>query len=132
MTEERRPQFTSSPQQWDKLKPRAREMRRAPTPAEDALWQSLRSRRLAGAKFRRQHAIGGFIVDFVCVERRLIVEVDGEIHQQPGTQAYDAERQAALGALGFRVLRFDNAQVLAEPVGVLAVIAEALGVSTSP
>ena len=78
---------------WGKLKPLAREMRHAPTPAEQGLWQALRNRRL-GVRFRRQHTIGRFIVDFYAHEARLVVEVDGPIHAY--TPEEDALQQAFL------------------------------------
>lgn len=118
--------YTAPPDQWDKLKPRAREMRHEPTPAEDALWKHLRGRGLNGAKFRRQHAIDRFIVDFVCVEHQLIVEVDGSIHELPDQQVYDANRQTHLEALGYRILRFTNGEVLKSVEAVLEVIGAAL------
>ena len=68
------------PDLWKKLKPLAREMRHDPTPAESVLWEALRGRRITGFKFRWQHGIERFIVDFVCLESRLIIEVDGDIH----------------------------------------------------
>lgn len=110
--DEKPKQFTSSSAQWEKLKPLVREMRHQPTPAEDALWQKLRNRQVQGAKFRRQHSIEGFIVDFVCVEHRLIIEVDGSIHEMPDQQSYDEQRQAFLEAQGFRIMRFTNDAVL--------------------
>jgi very-short-patch-repair endonuclease len=118
--------ITSSAEQWEKLKPLARDMRHQPTPAEDVLWQRLRHRQVKQAKFRRQHSIDGFIVDFVCIPQRLIVEIDGSIHDSPDRQRYDAERQARLEALGFRVIRFTNGKVLQSTDSVVAVIADAL------
>jgi very-short-patch-repair endonuclease len=112
------------PHLWAKLKPLARQMRKNPTPAENKLWQHLRGKQLLGYKFRRQHAIERFIVDFYCHEARLIVEVDGPIHQY--TTEEDAIRQKFLESLGFRVLRFTNEQVLTNIDGVLEKIAEAL------
>jgi very-short-patch-repair endonuclease len=108
---------------WQALKPLAREMRKSPTPAEDVLWQHLRSEQL-GVKFRRQHAIDRFIVDFYAREPRLIVEVDGPIHET--RKEYDAMRQAYLESLGYRVVRFTNEQVLQDVHAVLAVIRAAL------
>ncbi len=94
---------------WHTLKGRARELRRKPTPAEALLWSRLRRRQL-GVRFRRQHAIDRFIVDFYCAEARLIVEVDGDVHDlQPER---DEVRQAILEALGYRVLRFRNEEVM--------------------
>jgi very-short-patch-repair endonuclease len=83
---------------------RAKQMRRSMTSAETAIWTMVRRSRL-GWRFRRQEPIGPYIVDFVCFARRLIVEMDGAGHG--GT--YDVNRDAYLGNLGFRVLRFENA-----------------------
>ncbi len=88
---------------------RARELRHQQTPDEQILWQCLRGRRLCGAKFRRQHNIGRFIVDFYCDEARLVIEVDGGVHNQKKEQ--DAERDACLTASGLTVLRFENEAV---------------------
>jgi very-short-patch-repair endonuclease len=108
---------------WEKLKPYAREMRKNPTPAEDALWQHLRLNQL-GVKFRRQHAIGPFIVDFYAREARLIIEVDGPIHEKQ--KEYDEMRQAYLESLGYRVVRFTNEQVLQNIDAVLAILQKVL------
>src|ERR1700682_1407659 len=89
---------------WDEQKPLRRGMRKKPTPTEDALWQRLRNRQLAGAKFRRQHPVDHFIVDFYCAEAALAVELDGAIHEH--TREGDALRQAYLESLGLRFLRF--------------------------
>ena len=86
------------------------------TDAEQALWHVLRSRQLEGFKFRRQHSIGRFVVDFVCLEQKLIVEVDGGQHA--GQVEADAERTAYLQDKGFRVIRFWNNEVLTEMDGV--------------
>ncbi|MBL8132750.1 MAG: endonuclease domain-containing protein [Anaerolineae bacterium] len=126
MTDEQHPQFTSSPDQWAKLKPLARQMRHEPTRAEEMLWQRIRNRRIGGAKFRRQHAVEGFVVDFACIERRLIVEVDGDIHNLPDQQVYDQQRQTHLESHGFRVLRFANGDVLQSIEAVAEVIGETL------
>jgi very-short-patch-repair endonuclease len=104
---------------WKYLKPLAREMRKEPTEAEDVLWQHLRGKQL-GVRFRRQHAIDCFIVDFYARDPRLIIEVDGSIHETQ--EEYDSMRQAFLESLGYRVLRFTNEQVLQDIQGVLAVI----------
>jgi len=100
---------------------RARELHRKPTDAENALWRALRSRRLRAFKFRRQHPIAPYIVDFVCLEERLIVEVDGGQHA-----VEDPTREALLRGRGFRVLRFWNHDVLTNAAGVLEAIAAAL------
>ncbi|MBZ0317730.1 MAG: endonuclease domain-containing protein [Anaerolineae bacterium] len=114
--------FDTSPELWEELKPLARQMRHEPTLAESKLWQELRNRRCCNAKFRRQHAIERFIVDFCCLEAMVIIEVDGPIHEY--TPEQDATRQAYLEALGFVVLRFMNDEVLSEMRGVLERIAE--------
>ncbi|HEX9931702.1 MAG TPA: endonuclease domain-containing protein [Allosphingosinicella sp.] len=93
------------------------------TRAEQALWFELRARRLGGHKFRRQWSLGAYIVDFCCVERGLVVEVDGGQHDE----ARDAERTRALKEMGFRVIRFWNNDMLGNPEGVLEVILETLG-----
>ena len=98
----------------------ARSFRRGSTVVEAALWKVLRSRRLGGLKFRRQHPVDGFIVDFYCAERRLIVEVDGSIHDRQ--RAADEERRAILDASGYRVVRLTNDTVLNAPVEALAAI----------
>src|SRR5713226_1125458 len=89
---------------------RARRMRREMTDVERKLWGLLRDRRLADAKFRRQLPIGNFIADFCCLDRRLIVELDGGQHAEQ--EAADASRSRFLAEEGFRVLRFWNEQVL--------------------
>lgn len=98
---------------------RARALRGQPTDAEHALWYHLRDRRLAGHKFRRQHPVGPFFADFVCIEQRLIVEIDGGQHFSEAGERDDASRSDKLNALGFRVVRFDNRAVLTEMEAVL-------------
>lgn len=105
------------------LKDRARSLRRNSTDAEQKLWQCLRNRQLAGAKFRRQVQIGNYIVDFLCPVARLIVELDGGQHRPED----DAERTAFLEAQGFRLIRFWNNDVLCNLAGVLQVIEQELG-----
>jgi very-short-patch-repair endonuclease len=84
--------------------------RNAPTRAEEALWGAIRRRQVEGARFRRQHPLGKFIVDFCCPEHRLVIEVDGPTHEEQ--VEYDAGRADHLNAYGYRVLRFSNEQVL--------------------
>ena len=103
---------------------RARTLRREMTEAEKRLWQMLRSRQTEGGRFRRQVPIGGFIADFVCHEARLIVEIDGGQHD-PSSEA-EASRTRFLEAEGYRVLRFWNNEVMDNPEGVCAAIADAL------
>ena len=90
----------------------ARELRKNPTPAEKLLWRELRGRNFRGLKFRRQHPIGSFIVDFACLSRQLVVEVDGGIHLEPGKMKADRERRDWLRSKGFVVVRVTNSDVM--------------------
>lgn len=109
---------------------RAREFRTQPTPSEERLWSAIRNRQLRGAKFRRQQAIGPFVVDFFCPEHRLIVEVDGPVHNT--RHAHDAERQSILEASGYTVVRVSARAVETDMQSVLANIVECLDQSRSP
>lgn len=108
----------------------AKDLRQQATQAEQTLWQRLRNRQILNAKFRRQHPIPPYIVDFVCLERQLIVEADGGQHAERQTQ--DEKRTAFLEAQGFRVLRFWNNEVLTETETVLEVIFCALNETPHP
>jgi len=99
-------------------------MRKNSTDAELKLWKHLRNRLTYGEKFRRQQPIGKYIVDFVCAERKLVVEVDGGQHSE--NVAYDSERTAWLESEGYRVLRFWNNEVLKDADVVLEVIIRVL------
>ena len=110
------PRWHTPPKLWDKLKPKARAMRTAQTPAEVVLWQRLRARKL-GVKFRRQHTVGQFIVDFYCAEAQLVVEVDGATHAASVHQ--DQARDEIIRSLGMHVLRFKNEDVLHNMEAVL-------------
>ena len=101
-----------------------RSLRNAPTDVETALWRHLRGRQLDDCKFRRQHPFLDFVLDFVCLDRKLAVELDGGQHS--GASGYDARRIARLEAAGFVVLRFWNNEVLENIDGVLEVILRAL------
>ena len=107
----------------------ARVLRKRPTDAEQALWNRLRNRQLEGFKFRRQHPIGRYIVDFVNLENCLVVELDGGQHAFRTDQ--DAKRDHWLWTEGYRVIRFWNAEVLENLAGVLEAIREEL-VTPSP
>ena len=109
-------------QRTRELRDRARAMRAGPTPAERRLWSMLRDRRMPPAKFRRQHVIEPYIVDFACLERALIIEADGS-HAE---SLSDRQRDAYLRRLGFRILRFWNNDVLEHPAAVFDAIAAAL------
>ncbi len=115
---------TPSAQDQTWLQARARELRQQQTPQESTLWLQLRAKRFSGFKFRRRQTLGRFIVDFVCFSQKLIVELDGGQHTE--AVDYDAERDAWLRQQGFRVLRFWNNEMAAQPMAVLDVIWQAL------
>ena len=98
-------------------------MRKSFTDAELRLWQLLRHRNLKAFKFRRQHPLGPYIADFICLEQRLVIEVDGGQHQQQ--TRYDSKRTNDLEAAGYRVLRFWDNDVLKNSEGVLEAILDA-------
>jgi very-short-patch-repair endonuclease len=101
----------------------AREMRGRLTDAEALLWMLLRNRRMAGAKFRRQHPVGRYILDFYCDEKKLGIELDGGQHGD--AIGYDQQRDGWLQSQGIRILRFWNNQMLAETEAVMEAIYEA-------
>ena len=104
----------------------AKQLRQSQTDAEKFMWQLLRNRQLANAKFRRQHPIEGFIADFYCHEHKLVIELDGSQHFTEIGMRKDAQRTMRLNELGIRVLRFDNRQVLTETGAVLQMVLERL------
>ncbi len=106
-------------------KSNARALRKSETDAERKIWQLLRSRSLNDAKFRRQHPVGPYVVDFICINEKLIIELDGSQHQQK--QAYDAKRTAFLEQAGYRVMRFWDNDVLLQTESVMQAIYDALG-----
>lgn len=108
----------------DRLRARARKLRKNPTNAERLLWQKLRYWQMDGCKFRRQQPLGHYIVDFVCLQKRLIIEIDGG--QQAQRREYDKERDAWLRAQGFVVLRVWNNDAMQNIEGVMQKIAEHL------
>ncbi len=115
------PEETTSLDHWHYFKNFARLHRKFPTDAEKVLWEELRAKKLKGIKFRRQHAIDEYIVDFANLEYRLAIEVDGDIHSlQP---EYDEQRSEYLGWFGFAVIRFTNDEVLNDMEGVKEKIA---------
>ena len=103
---------TANPVLYGLLKEHANRMRNRPTEAEKMLWNALSGKNLNGYKFRRQHIIGAFIADFICLKHNLVVEVDGSIHQLPDNKISDEERTKWLESEGYRVNRFTNNQVL--------------------
>jgi very-short-patch-repair endonuclease len=106
-----------------KFIPFARQNRKAMTPAEKRLWMVLRNHAI-GYHFRRQHPCGSYILDFVCLEKKLVVEADGSQHAESES---DAIRDAWLNQQGFRVLRFWNHEILQNPDGVYRAVLAALG-----
>lgn len=106
----------------------ARTLRAEMTPAERVLWACLR-RLGAGARFRRQHPVGAFILDFCCPALRLVIELDGGMHDDPEQRLYDAACTAWLQAYGYRVYRFRNDDVLKDPRDVLAQIAASVAIA---
>lgn len=108
-----------------RYKQRRQHLRNNATVPERTLWQLLRGKQL-GVKFRRQHGIGHYIVDFYCPERRLVIELDGESHSSDTAQDYDRQRDNYLNSLGLRVIRFTNEQLAENPEGVYAIIHQAV------
>jgi very-short-patch-repair endonuclease len=105
---------------------RCRELRSSQTPAEAKLWACLRNNQLFGYKFRRQHPVGKFIIDFYCQEAKLAIELDGGGHAGSEQAKYDEERTECLKAEGIRVLRFWNTDVFENLEGVVEAIANAI------
>ncbi len=104
----------------------ARELRRRQTPSEELLWNALRARHLHGVKFRRQQAIGPFVVDFYCAEERIVVEIDGSIHDDAAQKAADETRQRAIEATGMRFVRITAELVGSDLPAALRTIESAL------
>lgn len=90
---------------------RRKELRKNLTPAEAYLWMYLKGKKLDGRRFQKQHSIDNYIVDFYCASGKLIIELDGEVHNNPIAEEKDAERDTQLQNLGFTVLRFENKMV---------------------
>ncbi|MCL2511976.1 MAG: DUF559 domain-containing protein, partial [Bacteroidales bacterium] len=102
---------TTNKWDWNTNIGNAKEMRREPTEAEEALWTYIRNRNIDGLKFRRQHLIDRFIVDFVCLEKSLVIEVDGSYHYSEEQKQYDEARTKILNDAGFKIIRFTNDEV---------------------
>jgi very-short-patch-repair endonuclease len=110
----------------DRFKARAKALRASQTSAEAKLWQALRNRKLARWKFRRQHPIDRYIVDFVTLDGKLIVEVDGVTHSEPSEIQRDKARSEVLEACGFFIVRVSNTDVYENLEGVLELIESSL------
>ncbi|MGJ8639121.1 MAG: endonuclease domain-containing protein [Opitutaceae bacterium] len=107
-----------------KQKSNCQTLRNKLTPAEARLWTYLKSSQLDGLKFRRQHGVGPYVLDFYCPSEQLAIELDGESHAGPIAAKHDAERTAYLNSLNIRVLRFENEAVFDMPEAVLQRIRE--------
>ena len=114
------------------MRSRARSLRRDSTDAERIIWSALRAHRLNGASFRRQTPVGPYVADFLCHSAKLIVEIDGGQHFEPEQQKRDARRDVFLASKGYRILRFNNLDVMTNRHGVLETIAAALAAAPSP
>ena len=104
------------------LSERRRSLRASLTPAEAALWRVLQRSQLQGRKFRRQHSIGPYVVDFYCPNERLVVELEGSVHDSEHTALRDEARERFLNASGLMVLRVENRHVFENPESVLDLI----------
>ncbi len=105
---------TANPQLYAILKEKARNHRQNPTGADEVLWGKLQGKQLEGYKFRREHIIDDIIVDFVCLSKQLVIEVDGGYHNDPEVRKLDELKENILNKLGYRVLRFTNEEVLSD------------------
>ena len=116
---------TADSTQYDLLKKNAEANRKNPTEAESVMWDMLKGNKL-GAHFRRQHIILDYIVDFICIDKGLVIELDGGYHNDPQQKEYDEQRTAHLQQLGYTELRFKNEELLCNPDSVIAKITETL------
>ncbi|HEV8284422.1 MAG TPA: chorismate synthase [Chitinophagaceae bacterium] len=123
--------ITNTTEQWKLVSDYAKENRQNPTKAEELLWQELRNRKIKNSKFRRQHAIEGYIADFVCLEQKLVVEVDGGYHNEEDQKKLDDFRTKTLQKNGYRLIRFTNEDVLQKLDWVLGEIGKLLKSETS-
>jgi len=117
--------ITNNVEQWKFLSTYAKENRRNKTEAEDVLWQEIRNRKINGCKFRRQHPIAGYIPDFVCLEKKLIVEIDGDYHNVEEQKKFDEARTEWLLEHNYKLIRFTNDEVLHQLPKVLEQISNA-------
>jgi len=111
---------------------RARDLRKNANDAEQRLWSYLRGRQLDGYKFRRQHALGQYIADFVCLPAHLVVELDGDTHGNDERERLDAIRTESIERAGYRVIRFWNDQVFNNADGIIEEISNALRTASFP
>ena len=104
------------------LKKSRKKLRNNLSPAEARLWKMLKNKQLGGKKFRRQHSIDNFIVDFYCPEEKLVIELDGNVHFNPVSENYDFNRDKIIKSYGIEILRFENEMVFKQPEIVLNAI----------
>ena len=121
------PQYYNSSPKTEKL---AKSLRRKSTDAEKLVWKIIRGRNFKGLKFRRQHPIGSYIVDFYCHELKLVIELDGDVHSIGFINKQDKVRKKNIEKLGLKVLRFENELVLSNPDMVIEEISKYM--ATSP
>lgn len=121
-----KPYNTANPLNYELLKENAKNRRKNPTDAENFLWQNLQNKNLENYKFRREHIIGDFIVDFVCLSKQLVIEVDGGYHNEENQQELDIARTEYLNKQGFTVIRFTNENILFDIENTLGAIKVAL------
>ncbi|MCL4492250.1 MAG: DUF559 domain-containing protein [Nitrospirae bacterium] len=114
------------------LRENRKRLRNSLTPAEAKLWSLLKNSQLKGRKFRRQHSVGPYVLDFYCPSERLCIELDGATHFTDGGYEYDTARTEYLEALGIRVMRFENADVFENTEGVLEEIMRTIFFRTTP
>ena len=103
--------INSTPTEWRNTIELAKTNRKEPTIEEDIIWQEIRNRNIGGYKFRRQHPIAGYIPDFVCLEKKLIIEIDGGYHNEPDQKIFDKAREQWLNEYGFTMMKFTNEDV---------------------
>ena len=108
------------------LKSRRQNLRNGSTPAENALWQILKGKQLKGVKFRRQHSVGNYVLDFYCPEFKLAVELDGQGHFEEAQILKDSEREKFINELGIKIIRIENKNVFENVDSVISFIEENL------
>ena len=109
-----------------KITERCKNLRKNSTPQEVIFWSRVRAKRFKGLKFKRQYSLGRYIVDFICLEKKLIIELDGYQHKEENQERYDEERTEFLEKLGFKILRFWNNEINDNMEGVFIKIENSL------
>ncbi len=114
------------------LKQKRKDLRNNLTPAEIRLWTYLKNKQLEGRKFRRQHSIGNYIVDFYCPQEKLAIEIDGSVHKNSVNENYDLARTKFLNSNDITVIRFDNNEIFQDIENVLTAITKNFNKTTTP